>query len=144
MNGIRRTALLLALVLAPVLGTLGPAHPAQASFSEKVAAPTVQVTTASVAPPANVVGSLTCGRSSATMALNWAPSTSAQVSTYVVRVYFNDGFVQVVDPLPATATSWSAPMSLYTAQNYYIQYSVTTHTSYGWTTESPRTAWFTC
>ena len=37
MTGIRRSLLLLGLTVAAVFGALGPAHPAQASFTEKVA-----------------------------------------------------------------------------------------------------------
>ena len=44
----------------------------------------------------------------------------------------------------ATATSWSAPISLYQATAHAISYSVTTQTTYGWTTESLPTGWFQC
>ena len=143
MTGIRRTVLLLALTIAAVLGAVGPSHPAEAAFSDKVTAAATTVGTATVAPPTNVVGSLTCTRSSATMAANWKLSTSARVDGYLVKVYFSDGFVQTVEKA-ATDTSWTAPISLYNATNYSISYSVTTRTDYGWTTESTRTGWFRC
>jgi hypothetical protein len=143
MTGIRRSLLLMSLTVAVVLGGLGPAHPAQASFSEKVTAATTQIATATVAPPTNVTGTLTCGKSSATMAANWTLSTSTRVSGYLVTVHFSDGFVQNVQ-LGATATSWSAPISLYQATLHAISYSVTTQTTYGWTTESASTGWFSC
>ncbi|MCW2699033.1 MAG: exported protein of unknown function [Blastococcus sp.] len=143
MTGIRRSLLLLALTVAVVFGGLGPAHPAQASFSETMTAATTQIATATVAPPTNVTGSLTCTKTAATMAATWNLSTSTRISGYLVSVTFSDGFVQTVQ-LGATATSWSAPISLYNATTYSIQYSVTTQTTYGWTMESARTGWFTC
>jgi hypothetical protein len=143
MTGIRRSLLLMSLTVAVVLGGLGPAHPAQASFSKKTTAATTQIATATVAPPANVTGSLTCGKSSATMAANWTLSTSPRISGYLVTVHFSDGFVQNVQ-MGATATSWSAPISLYQATAYALSYSVTTQTTYGWTTESASTGWFSC
>jgi hypothetical protein len=143
MTGIRRNLLLIPLAVAVVLGGLGPAHPAQASFSRTATAATTQIATATVAPPTNVTGSLTCGKSSATMAANWTLSTSSPVSGYLVTVHFDDGFVQNVQ-MGATATSWSAPISLYQASLHALSYSVTTQTAYGWTTESASTGWFSC
>jgi hypothetical protein len=143
MTGIRRSLLLLSLTVAVVLGGLGPAHPAQASFSKKVTATTTEIATATVAAPTNVTGSLTCGKSSATMAANWTLSTSSRISGYLVTVHFDDGFVQNIQ-MGATATSWNAPISLYQATLHAISYSVTTQTTYGWTTESTSTGWFQC
>jgi len=143
MTGIRRTVLLLSLTVAVVVGGLGPAHPAQASFSKTVTAASTQLATATVAPPTDVTGSLTCGKSSATMAATWTASTSARVSGYLVTVRFSDGFVQNVQ-MGAGATSWSDSISLYQATAHAIQYSVTTQTTYGWTTESAPTGWFSC
>jgi hypothetical protein len=103
----------------------------------------MQVTTTTIAAPGNVKGSLTCGSTSATMAASWTASTTPNASGYVVTVYFSDGYTQTV-PLAATATSWSAPIGIYNVTAYSVQYSVTTQTSYGWTKESARTAWFHC
>ena len=142
MTGIRRSLLLLALTVAVVVGGLGPAHPAQASFSKTVTAATTEIVTGTVAPPTAVTGSLTC-RTTATLAVNWKASTSAKISGYRVSVNFSDGVVQSVD-VAATATSWSKAAALYTYQTYAIRYTVTTLTSYGWTTESASTGWFQC
>ena len=95
MTAIRRTALTLALTLAAILGSTGSTAPAQASFSDSDAR-TTTIATATVAAPANVTGSLVCGRSSATMGATWNLSTSARISGYRVTVYFSDGFVQTV------------------------------------------------
>ena len=124
-----------------VVGLLGTT-PAQASFGDSTATPVMQVTTATVAAPGNVKGSLTCGSQSATMAATWTASTTPQVSGYMVSVYFNDGYVQTVS-LPSTATSWSQAIGIfYVTGSGWVQYSVTTQTSYGWTTESAKTAVF--
>ena len=136
MTAIRRTALTLALALTAVLGSAGSTAPAQASRS-------TTITAAAVTAPGNVVGSLACGRTSATMGATWGLSPSPRVSGYVVTVYFSDGFVQVVE-LGPTATSWSAPIAPYYVTAFSIQYTVTTKTNYGWFTESARTGSFQC
>ncbi len=142
MTTIRRTALTLALTLTAILGSAGSTAPAQASFSDSASRSTT-VATAVVAAPANVVGSLACGRTSATMGATWNLSSSARVSGYTVTVYFSDGFVQVVE-LGPTATSWSASIAPYYVTAFSVQYSVTTKTNYGWFKESARTGSFQC
>jgi hypothetical protein len=144
MNGIRRSALLLALVLAPVLGTLGPAHPAQASFSEKVAAPTVQVTTATVAPPASATASLKCTTSGANLTATWPASTTARVNGYYLTVVYSDGYEQKVTAM-VTGTTWTSPtMSLLTASTYFMHVRLYSHTDYGWTSTTVRTQDIRC
>lgn len=138
MTGIRRGLILLGLTVAVVIGA---SLPASATFSEAVAVKTT-ISTATVAAPTNVVGKLTCGRP-ATMSATWTQSTSTRVSGYRVSVYFSDGFVQTVE-LGATATSWSTTIDPYYVTAYTIQYSLTTETTYGWSTESPRTVTFQC
>jgi hypothetical protein len=142
MTTLRRAALALALTLTAILGSAGSTAPAQASFADSEAR-TTTIATAVVAAPANVQGSLDCGRSSATMGVTWNLSTSARVSGYTVLVYFSDGFVQKAELGPA-ATSWSAPIDVYFVTAFSVAYSVTTKTDYGWTTESARTGGFRC
>ena len=142
MTAIRRTALTLALALTAILGSAGSTSPALASFADSAAVST-SIATATVAHPTNVVGKLTCGRSSATMGATWNLSTSARVSGYTVTVYFSDGFVQKVQ-LGPSATSWSASIAPYYVTAYSVQYSVTTVTDYGWVRESARTGSFQC
>ena len=142
MTAVRRTALTLALTLLAVLGGAGSTSTALASFSDSAARSTA-ITTAVVAAPANVVGSLTCGRSSATMGATWNLSSSGRVSGQQVKVYFSDGVVQTVQ-LSATATSWSAPIDPYYVTAFSVRYSVTATTDYGWFTESPLTGSFQC
>ncbi len=142
MNGIRRGLLVLGLTVASFAGTVGSTAPAQATFADSGAVAT-SISTATVAAPTDVVGSLTCGRSSATMAATWTKSTSARISSQQVKVYFSDGFVQT-DELGATATSWSAPIDPYYVTAYSVRYSVTAKTDYGWFTESTLTGTFQC
>ena len=142
MTAIRRTALTLALTLAAILGSAGTTAPAHASVSDSAARST-SITTATVAAPGNVVGSLTCGKSSATMGATWNLSATPRISGHRVTVYFSDGFVQVVE-LGPTATSWSSSIEPYYVTALSVQYSVTTKTDYGWFTESARTGSFQC
>jgi len=140
MIAIRRSALTLVLTFAAALGSAGA--PAQASFADS-AVRTTTIATATVTAPADVTGSLACGRSTATMGATWNLSTSARISGYRVTVYFSDGFVQIVE-LGATATSWSASIEPYYVTAFSVQYSVTTKTDYGWSKESARTGAFQC
>ena len=142
MTAIRRTALTLALTLTAILGSAGSTAPAQASFSDSASRSTT-IATAVVTAPTNVVGTLACGKTSATMGATWGLSSSPKISGYVVTVYFSDGFVQEVE-LGPTATSWSAPIAPYYVTAFSIQYSVTTKTTYGWFKESAPTGSFQC
>ena len=135
------------LVLVPVAtllvgGLLGIA-PAQAAFGDSAATGAMQISTTTVAAPGNVTGSLTCSRTSATMAATWTLSGTPQVSGYLVTVYFSDGFTQTVQKA-ATDTSWSQAITLYNVTAYAVRYTVTTQTTYGWTAESAPTGWFQC
>jgi hypothetical protein len=131
MTRTRRTLLLLGLTVAAVFGGLGPAHPAQASFSEKVSVPSMQVTTATVAAPASVTATMTCTKTSGTLSASWPASTTARVDGCLLTVVYSDGYEQAV-PLQA-ATTWSTTMSLYNASAYSMHVIVAAHTDYGWT-----------
>ena len=135
------------LVLATLLGAIftGSSAAAQASYSEtvKVTASPFSISTTSVAVPTTGPGSLTCGKTTATMGLTWTASTAPRVSGYLVTVYFSDGFTQTVQKA-ATDTSWSQSITLYNVTAYAVRYTVTTQTTYGWTTESASTGWFSC
>ncbi len=139
MSSTRRVLTVLGLSLAVIAGA---SLPAAAEYADSAAVATT-IATAAVAAPANVQGSLTCGRSTATMGATWNLSTTARVSGYTVSVYFSDGFVQKVE-LGPSATSWSAPIDTYFVTAFSVEYSVTTKTDYGWTTESARTGAFQC
>ena len=136
---VRNALLVLGLSTAVAVGTV--AAPAGAALGDSAVVSTA-ITTTTVAPVTNLVGNLLCQNTS-TMSATWTRSTSARVSGYTVKVHFSDGFVQSVE-LPATAASWSATIDKYYVTAYSIQYSVTTKTDYGWTTESAKTATFRC
>ncbi|GAA3180099.1 hypothetical protein GCM10010531_37700 [Blastococcus jejuensis] len=135
------------LVLTALAATmfLGSGAAAQASFTEsaKVTATPMSIATGTVSAPAAGSGSLTCGRTSATMGLTWTKSTSARISGYRVTVHFSDGYTQTVDKA-ATDTSWSQGITLYNVTAYAVRYTVSTVTDYGWTAESASTGWFQC
>jgi hypothetical protein len=141
MSTTRRILVLLTLIGAILAGSSA----AQASFAEtvKVTASPFTIGTATVAVPTTGPGSLTCGRTTATMALTWTPSTAPKVSGYLITVYFSDGFKQTVQKTP-TDTSWTQDITLYNVTNYAVRYTVTTQTTYGWTAESTPTSWFQC
>ena len=143
MTRIRRALVLVGAASAMVLGAVGPATaPADASLADSAFVATTTVATGTVAPATNVVGKLTC-TSPALMSATWTASPSPRITSYTLNVYFTDGFVQSV-PLSGTSTSWSAPIDRYYVQVDAIQYSVTATTDYGWSAETPRTAWFRC
>ena len=141
MTAIKRALTTLGLALTIVLGTV---IPASAGFSDTTALPAMSISTATVTAPGNVVGTLTCGPSSSTMGLTWTPSASPKVSGYRVTVLFSDGFQQTEDVPGAAGSSWSKPITTYNVTAFSIRYSVTTLTTYGWSTQSALTGSFRC
>ncbi len=141
MNHIKRFLAVLGLAVSVVVGS---SIPASATFSDTTALATMNLDTATVAAPGNVVDALACGgKSDSTMSVTWTHSSAARTSGYRVTVYFSDGFVSTRD-VAATATSWSATITTYNVTQYSIRYSVTTLTEYGWSTESALTGSFRC
>jgi hypothetical protein len=142
MSTTRRVLLLLTLIGAIFTASSAAA---QASFAESVTvtATPFSIGTATLAVPTTGPGSLTCGKTTATMGLTWTASTAPKVSGYLVTVYFSDGFTQTVQKA-ATDTSWSQSITLYNVTAYAVRYTVTTQTTYGWTAESTPTTWFQC
>jgi hypothetical protein len=140
MTALRQKALLLALTVAIIVG--GAGSTASASFADSASVATA-ISTGTVAPPTNVVGALNCTSPDSTMSATWTASPSPRITGYVVKVTFSDGFSQV-KPVPAGATSWSAPISKYNVTYWAVQYSVIAQTAYGWTAESSKTGWFQC
>ncbi len=141
MTTIRRGLVVLAAAFALATSTLG-LTPAFATYSDS-ASLTVTYSTGSVAAPTDVVGSLTCAKSTSTMGLTWTKSTTPQITGYLVTVYFSDGYTQTVQ-MASTATSWSASIDTYNVTAYSVKYSVTTQTSYSWTKESATVGPYQC
>jgi hypothetical protein len=137
-----RRLLLAALTAALIAGPLGMTA-ANASFGDSAALTAMSVSSATVAAPGSFTGALTCSSPNSTMSASWTASTTPRVSGYLITVYFSDGFTQTV-PLASTATTWTASISSFNVTAYKVQYTVTTQTSYGWTKESAKTAWFGC
>jgi hypothetical protein len=143
MTGIRRGLLAVALTAGMFAGALLATAPAYASFADSAPVQSTSYTTATVAAPTSVAGSVVCGSPNATMQVTWAQSATPRISAYVITVYFSDGYSQTASAA-STATSWSAPIQAYYVTATSVQYSVTTQTDYGWTKESSKTGWFHC
>jgi hypothetical protein len=141
MTSIRRVLAVLGLALAVVVGS---SIPASANFADTVKLATTSVGTTSVVAPGAVTGKLTCGGTNSTMGVTWNPSGTRGVSGYRVTVLFSDGYEQTEDVAGATASSWSKSITTYNVTAYSVRYSVTTLTTYGWTTESGLTGSFRC
>jgi hypothetical protein len=158
-NRIRRSAVLLALIAAVIVGS---SIPAAASFTEDVATNTATLRTSTVAAPATITVSRTCTQTATggyynswgrwvptyttyyNATVTWPASTTARgVNGYRVTAHLNNGTSVVMGQTDATNRSVSA-----TVDQSYLAYqptvSVTTLTSYGWTTESARKAVPTC
>jgi hypothetical protein len=102
------------------------------------------VGTLTVVAPGAVTGKLTCGASTSTMGVTWNPSGSKGVSGYRVTVFFSDGFQQTEDVTGASTSTWSKAITTYNVTAYSVRYSVTTLTTYGWSTQSALTGSFRC
>jgi hypothetical protein len=135
---VRRAVVVLGLAVAVLAGT---ASPAGASFSGSSAA-TAAIATATVAPPGNVstTGS-SCADGYFYVRLSWTPSGARNVTGYAVTVYRADGSTSVIATTGSGTTSFA---NTYLRGYQTYRFTVTTRTSYGWTTESPRTAGLYC
>jgi hypothetical protein len=163
MNAVRRTAVLLGLTAAVVVGS---SITASASFSDTATAAATTVGTVTVAPPTAVNFEGTwCERGSyqtynATTAtytttyyatlhakLAWQPSSAPGVTGYRVTATANGQFMPLGDmpftsvtaDYPLYSGSAPAPVNLLT-----VQASVTTLTSYNWTSLPQKSAVFSC
>ena len=141
MNRIRRTAVLLGLT---VLVIVGSSIPASATFSDSVSAP-ASMRTISVAAPTSVTNTVTrCHPHYVDVTVSWPASTTQRgVSGYRVTAYLNDGTTAVVGQTAAATRSLSATVSS-AYMSYQPRVTVTTLTSYGWSTESARSAVISC
>ena len=157
MNTLHRSALVIAIAAATLLGlTTGPA---QAAFTGRTTMAPLTVGTTTVDAPAQPstagtkcttstwwysyngvtsTGSTTTLRAS----LSWDASTTPGVRSYVITAYGN-GWSTKVTEVPATTLSVSDTFDgSYANQN--ITVTVTARTSYGWTAESPRSGVIKC
>ena len=150
MSRLRRTVLVLAVVLAVVPGST----PAQAALSAGAKSLTAGVTAVRVAAPANVSTAGTKCETTydpATMVytttlhakVSWGASPTRGVTGYVVTAVFSDGSKYPVAQVAAPATSITGDYdAFYATQN--IRVIVTTYTSYGWTAVSSQSGVVKC
>jgi len=154
-TALRRGVLLLALAVATVLGLT--VTPAQAAFSAKAELPTATVSAITVAAPTGVSTAGTyCSTSysywngtwysSRTLhaKLSWQPSaTTRGVTGYRVTAWFADGSSLPIADVSAATTSISQDVDgSYAGQG--VRVTITTLTSYGWTTQSDKSGAITC
>jgi hypothetical protein len=135
----RRAAVLVLLVAGLVFGS---SLPSWAAFTDTTSV-SAAITTATVAPPANLTARTKCAGNTATVTLNWAASTAARVSGYRVRVYLGEAW-QDQGTVAGTATTWQGNADTFYVSNYTMTFTVSTLTEYGWTAESLRTARIIC
>jgi hypothetical protein len=139
----RRALLLLGALLTIALTTTGTA---QAAFTKTLTVPPATISTATVQPVSalSTLGS-TCSNGTLNLHLSWTKSTTARVSSYRIRMYTNVGINWALGTVSAGATSYDANVSVHVnnAPTMY-QFTVTTLTDYGWTTESARTGALSC
>ena len=159
MNRIRRSAVLLGLIAAVIVGS---SIPAAATFTENVVTNTAALRTATVAAPASITVSRTCTQNATggytdasgqwvttyttyyNATVTWPASTTARgVTGYRVTAYMPGSAPIVMGQTDATNRSLSASVDAsYLA--YQPTITVTTLTSHGWSTESVRKSVPTC
>lgn len=155
MNRIRRCVLLLGLTAAVIVGS---SIPASATFTEAVSTNTAVLRAATVAAPASIAVTRTCTQTATGGSFNasgvWVPTyttyynatvrwpasaTARGVTGYRVTAYLPNTAPVVMGQTDATNRSISASVDAgYLA--YQPTITVTTLTSYGWSTESVRKA----
>ena len=157
MNRIRRSAVLLGLTAAVIVGS---SIPASATFTESVRTNTATLQALTVAAPAAVNVNDYCsttsytywnGWTNVTVTENWynatvtwpASTTQRGVTGYRVMAHLNNGQSVVMGETGTTNRSVSARVER-AYLNYQPRVSVITLTSYGWTKESARTAVLSC
>jgi hypothetical protein len=154
-NSLRRNLLLVLITIATVIGLT--AGTAQAAFDDKAALTPLTVSTLTVAAPTGVntagtycstaisyVNGVSYSTRTMHATVSWkASSTTRGISGYRVTAWFPDGSSYPVGDVPAGVTTVSMDVDgSYGSQN--IRVTVTTLTSYGWTTPSAKSGALTC
>src|SRR3712207_6430015 len=141
MTGIRRALVLIGLTVAVMVGA---AIPASATFADSVTA-TADVTTATVDAPDWAHAAVTYCHpvQTAEATGNWPGSTARDVTGYRLTTYLNDGRSIVLTQTGTAARSYTMRFSRSDLQ-FQPRIAVTTLTSYGWTSESPRSGVLAC
>ncbi|CAA9257105.1 MAG: hypothetical protein AVDCRST_MAG57-2424 [uncultured Blastococcus sp.] len=132
MNRIRRSAVLLGLTAAVVVGS---SIPAAATFSESVSTNTATLGAATVAAPTRISFTMTCVDGARLGKLSWTASSTARINRYAIDVEVLGQTRQFTAAAGATTVEYSVaardlqPRTPMTA-------TVTTVTQYGWTKTS--------
>ena len=144
MTTVRRLLVLLALIVAVVLGSGSTA--ANATFADSTALPSTTVGTGTVTAPANVTAELTSCSSTRWMriAVAWQRSASTRVSGYRIYASLSNGHTYPVGAVSATDTQATVTVDKFAGPATSVAITVTTLTSYGWTATSPRTLVTAC
>jgi hypothetical protein len=153
-NSLRRNLLLVLVSIATVIGLT--AGTAQAAFDDRATMNIPTISTLTVTAPTGITTAGTyCSTaisyvngvwsSTSTMhaQLAWKASTTRGVSGYRITAWFPDGSTYPVGDVPASTTTVSMDVDgSYASQN--VRVTVTTLTSYGWTTPSAKSGVLTC
>lgn len=141
MNAIRRTAVLLGLAVALVVGS---SIPASAAWSASSAQQRASLSTLVVAAPTNLRVSITCVTSTMYATVRWdasasAPLQKARVSSYAVVA--DVAGQQINAQVPAAQNSYVYSTGrMWSAQVLPVSLTVTTQTEFGWVkTSAPLT-----
>jgi hypothetical protein len=139
--GLRRALILVALATAMIIGA---ALPSSASFSDSVSVPATTIGTATVAAPTGVQVTYKCYGWGVEVTLDWNLSTTQRgVTGYEIRMYVGTAS-QVQARKGPTETTWTANADKSFANGNTFDFTVTTLTSYGWTSESVHTQQVAC
>ena len=140
MNAIRRILILSVLTVAVIAGA---SVPASATYSDSATVSTTIATT-TVTAPSSVSISGRCQGWWYDFTISWPASTTTRgVTGYRVLAYLNNGTTYLVGETDAATRTLSMTVD---SSNLSLQprVTVTTLTSYGWTTESAKAPALTC
>jgi hypothetical protein len=140
-NALTRLATVVGLTLA-LLATATVT--AGATFSEKVSASSVQLDTATIAPVDGLeVKYVVCDRTTVSAQVEWRTSTARSVTGYRVTAHMQNGQTELIAQVGPDVLE--VP---FTRDRTWLQsrpaFTVTVLTSYGWTSQTDRSAVLTC
>jgi hypothetical protein len=136
----RRAVVLLGLTLGLLVTAIGPAS---ASFTDLVSAPTT-ITAMSVTAPDTITVNDKCWGIHYSATISWSGSTTPRGLTgYRVVATFNDGSTSLLGETDAGTRTMTVTSDTSTLQ-YQPRITVTTLTSYGWSTESAPSGVLAC
>ncbi|OMQ15139.1 hypothetical protein A7K94_0211585 [Modestobacter sp. VKM Ac-2676] len=142
MTRIRASLVVGAVAVATLLGSSG--SPAQAAFTAG-AAMSATVGTVTVAAPTSVtVQTSGCNSRWINVTVSWDASSTARVLAYQVIAHRSDGVVQTVAQTDAATTKIQGTVDKFDLQGHTTTLTVTTLTSYGWTSAPTQKAVFPC